>query len=44
MVDLALPVLLLWPRGNQVHRVGLMLSSLFHATNLLLWQARRPRR
>ena len=44
VVDLALPVLLLWPRGNQGRRVGLMLASLFHATNLLLWQARRPRR
>jgi hypothetical protein len=44
VVDLALPVLLLWPRGNQGRLVGLMLASLFHATNLLLWQARRPRR
>ena len=40
-LDLALPVLLLWPRGR---RVGLVLSSLFHATNLLLWQARSSRR
>ena len=41
MVDLALPVLLIWPHGRLGRRVGLVLASLFHATNLLLWQARR---
>ena len=42
MVDLALPVLLIWPYGRLGRRVGLVLASLFHASNLLLWQARRP--